>query len=46
MDFAPISQINMQDGDTLPYDPAIYNAGQLDFMEEHSNQGNGEEAHE
>lgn len=46
MDYTPISQISTHDEDTLPYDPAIYNAGQLDFTEEFSNQGNGEEAHE
>ena len=42
----PIAQINVQDGETLSYDPAIYNAAQLDFSEEYENQGNGEEAHE
>ena len=42
----PIAQINVQDGETLSYDPAIYNAVQLDFSEEYENQGNGEEAHE
>ena len=46
VDFGLISQINMQDEETLPYDPAIYNAAQLDFLEEYSNQGNGNEAHE
>jgi hypothetical protein len=46
MDYNSISQINMQDGETLSYDPAIYNAEQLDFSEDFGSQGNGEEAHE
>jgi hypothetical protein len=48
MDFTTVSQINTlsQDDETLPYDPAIYNAAQLNFAEEHENQGNGEGAHE
>jgi hypothetical protein len=45
-DFNPVSQINAQDEETLSYDPAIYNATQLDFAEEQDNQGNGREAHE
>jgi hypothetical protein len=46
LDYNSVAQINTHDEETLPYDPAIYNAGQLDFTEEHDNQGNGEEAHE
>jgi hypothetical protein len=46
LDFNPISQINAHEEETLPYDPAIYNAGQLNFSEEQDSQGNGEEAHE
>ena len=45
IDYSSIAQINTTDEDPLSYDPAIYNAGQLDFGEEHD-QGNGEEAHE
>jgi hypothetical protein len=45
-DFSPISQINVHEEETLPYDAAIYNAAQLDFSEERDNQGNGEEARE
>jgi hypothetical protein len=36
----------VQDEETLPYDPAIYNAAELSFAEEYDVQGNGEEAHE
>lgn len=43
--FNPISQISTYDDETLPYDPAIYNAGQLNFAEEQDSQGNGTEAH-
>jgi hypothetical protein len=46
MDFSSVAQTGVQDEETQPYDPAIYNAAQLDFMEEYNNQGNGEEAHE
>jgi hypothetical protein len=46
IDYNSVAQINTHDEETLPYDPAIYNAEQLDFTEEHDNQGNGEEAHE
>jgi hypothetical protein len=46
MDFTPVAQINAQDEDTLPYDPAIYNAAQLDFFDDYVDQGNGEEVHE
>jgi hypothetical protein len=46
LDYNPVAQINTRDEETLPYDPAIYNAEQLDFTDEHDNQGNGEEAHE
>jgi hypothetical protein len=46
MDYSSVSQIGVQDEETLPYDPAIYNAAQLDFTDEQDNQGNGEEAHE
>jgi hypothetical protein len=45
-DFSTISQISTHDEETLPYDPAIYNAGQLNFAEEQDSQGNGEEANE
>jgi hypothetical protein len=45
-DFNPIAQISSQDGETLPYDPTIYNVAQLDFSEIYENQGNGEEVHE
>jgi len=43
---SPISQINVHDEETQPYDPAIYNVAQLDFAEEQDGQGNGEETHE
>ena len=46
LDFSTISQINNNDEETLPYDPAIYDAAQLDFLEEHDEQGNGMEARE
>jgi hypothetical protein len=46
LDFGPIAQINAQDEVTMPYDPAIYNAAELDFTEEYGIQGNGEEVHE
>lgn len=46
IEFSPISVINTHDEEHIPYDPAIYNAGQLDFTEEQDNQGNGTEAHE
>ena len=46
LDFTPVSQINVHEEETIFYDPAIYNATQLTFDEEQSNQGNGEEAHE
>lgn len=45
MDYSPLAQINIQDEETFPYDPAIYNIGELDFIEEQDNQGNGKEAH-
>ena len=45
LDFGPVSQINVQDRDTMPYNPAIYNAAQLDFSEDYEDQGNGREAH-
>ena len=46
LDFTPVAQINVHEEETVFYDPAIYNASQLTFEEEHNNQGNGEEAHE
>lgn len=45
LDFAPVTQINVQE-EALLYDPAIYNAAQLNFAEEQVEQGNGEETHE
>lgn len=45
LDFSPVAQINVQE-ETLFYDPAIYNATQLNFAEEQEEQGNGEETHE
>jgi hypothetical protein len=44
MEYSPVAQINTQDEETVPYDPAIYNAAQLDFSEDYEAQGNGEEA--
>ncbi|PPQ91967.1 hypothetical protein CVT25_004442 [Psilocybe cyanescens] len=44
-----ISQIStaVEFNDTpLPYDPAIYDAGQLDFEDDYEQQGNGQENHE
>ena len=46
LDFGPVAQINVQDEETFPYDPAIYNAAELDFSEGYGIQGNGEEVHE
>jgi hypothetical protein len=46
LDLSPVALISTYEGETLQYDPAIYNAGQLDFTEEQENQGNGEEVHE
>jgi len=46
LDFTPIAQISVQEEETAFYDPAIYNAAQLNFGEEQSSQGNGEEDHE
>lgn len=46
LDFGPVAQIMVQDEETMPYDPAIYNAAELDFSEDYGVQGNGEEAHE
>ena len=46
LDFGPVAQINVQDEEIMPYDPAIYNASELDFSEEYGIQGNGEEVHE
>ena len=46
LDFTPIAQINAHEEETAFYDPAIYNATQLNFGEEQNSQGNGEEAHE
>jgi hypothetical protein len=46
MEYTTVAQIGAQDDETLPYDPAIYNAAQLDFTEEYDVQGNGDEVHE
>ena len=46
LDFGPVAQISVQEEETMPYDPAIYNAAELDFSENYGVQGNGEEVHE
>lgn len=38
LDFGPVAQISAQDKETLPYDPAIYNAAELDFTGEYGMQ--------
>ena len=46
LDFTPVAQINAHGEEAVFYDPAIYDAAQLNFAEEQESQGNGEEAHE
>jgi hypothetical protein len=45
MDFSPISQITMQNRETLSYDPTMYNTAQQ-FNEDYEEQENSEEVHE